>query len=473
MSERAAAQVVLLVADGARTDTLATAMDAGALPALARLRDEGGLHTITSVFPSVTGPAYVPFLCGRYPGPAGIPGIRWLDRDAPAARPAGRARSYVGIGMRHIDAHLDPGAPTLFELAPPSLAAMAMFGRGLAPHDRLGAGAWFALRAARAHFRGDTAAWIRIDRSIAARLTDRLRRERPRFVFAAFTGADKCSHAFGHDSPTVIDALRVVDETAGRIRADAERDGRWERMRLWVTSDHGHSSVVAHDDLAALLRSWGLSTMAHPFTLAGGRDAAVMVSGNAMAHIYLEPDRRERCWWPELRARWAPLVESLVARPSVELLVVASGPTRCTVFAGGGGRASIERDAEGRFSYRPQVGDPLGVGAHERLSSADALDACAHARHPDAIVQLSSLAGATRSADVLLSAASGCDFREGHEPIPHRSSHGALHRDHMLVPLLLDRPPSRLPRRTVDVMPSVLSALGIASAASLDGEPFV
>ena len=132
-------------------------MDAGALPALARLRDEVGLHTITSVFPSVTGPAYVPFLCGRYPGPAGIPGIRWLHRDAPAARRAGRARSYVGIGMRDIDAHLDPGAPTLFELAPPALAAMAMFGRGLSPRDRLGAGAWFALRAARAHFRGDTA----------------------------------------------------------------------------------------------------------------------------------------------------------------------------------------------------------------------------------------------------------------------------------------------------------------------------
>ena len=39
--------VVVLLADGVRPDTLAGAIDAGALPALARLRDEGGLHAVT------------------------------------------------------------------------------------------------------------------------------------------------------------------------------------------------------------------------------------------------------------------------------------------------------------------------------------------------------------------------------------------------------------------------------------------
>ena len=45
------------------------------------MRDEGGMHTVTSVFPSVTGPAYVPFLMGRFPGPIGLPGLRWYDRE--------------------------------------------------------------------------------------------------------------------------------------------------------------------------------------------------------------------------------------------------------------------------------------------------------------------------------------------------------------------------------------------------------
>ena len=68
--------LVVLMADGARPDTLRAALDAGTLPALERLRAEGGLHTVSSVFPSVTGPAYTPFLTGLYPGTAGIPGIR-------------------------------------------------------------------------------------------------------------------------------------------------------------------------------------------------------------------------------------------------------------------------------------------------------------------------------------------------------------------------------------------------------------
>src|SRR5688572_25830207 len=53
--------VIVLLADGIRPDTLASALDSGACPALSQLRAAGGMHTLTSTFPSVTGPAYVPF----------------------------------------------------------------------------------------------------------------------------------------------------------------------------------------------------------------------------------------------------------------------------------------------------------------------------------------------------------------------------------------------------------------------------
>src|SRR5437899_1800737 len=59
--------VILLVADGARYDTIDAATRAGSsapLPALARLRAEGALHPVTTAFPSVTGVAYAPFLTG-------------------------------------------------------------------------------------------------------------------------------------------------------------------------------------------------------------------------------------------------------------------------------------------------------------------------------------------------------------------------------------------------------------------------
>jgi hypothetical protein len=103
-------------------------------------------------------------------------------------------------------------------------------------------------------------------------------------------------------------------------------------------------------------------------------------------------------------------------------------------------------------------------GAHEATAQSD---------YPDAIVQIAHLAGAARSGEIILSAARDWDFRARYEPIPHVSSHGALHRDHMAVPLLLNRPATGTPRRTVDVMPSALSALGLPVPAGLDGEPFL
>ncbi|HEY0995005.1 MAG TPA: hypothetical protein VGD77_03340, partial [Gemmatimonadaceae bacterium] len=83
------------------------------------------------------------------------------------------------------------------------------------------------------------------------------------------------------------------------------------------------------------------------------------------------------------------------------------------------------------------------------------------------------LAGAPRAGEMILSAARDWDFRAKWEPIPHVSSHGALHREHMLVPLLVNHPVAGLPRRTVDVMPSALTALGLPLPAGLDGTTFV
>ena len=467
-----ALSVIILLADGARPDVLERALDDGSLPALAHLRDEGSFSTVTTVFPSVTGPAYTPFLLGRYPGPLGLPGLRWFDRTRRTARGFGNCRSYVGSEMRHVDTDLDATAPTLFELGGPAIGALSVIGRGLDRSQRIGRGVAFVARAARTHFTGNVAGWLEIDRRIGAEVARYVRERQPRAVFAALTGIDKTSHATGHDSAAVHEAMRIVDATAAEIRRDAERAGRWDSMHLWIASDHGHSPVTAHDDLAALLRSWGHETIAHPWTFAGGRDAAVMVSGNAMAHIYLELDRPERPWWPSLTSRWAPLVDALLQRPSVDLVILPHDDESFEVRSRARGAAIITMCGE-RFSYRPVTGDPLGIGTHENIDDATAYAVTAASDYPDAIVQIARLASAPRSGEIILSAARDWDFRARHEPIPHVSSHGALHRDHMLVPLLTNRPVARTPRRTVDVMPSALAALGIDLPPRLDGESFI
>ena len=92
--------------------------------------------------------------------------------------------------------------------------------------------------------------------------------------------------------------------------------------------------------------------------------------------------------------------------------------------------------------------------------------------YPDALVQLAALAATPRAGDLVVSAARTWDLRSRWEPIAHRSTHGALHREHMLVPLVTNHPVAHRPRRTVDVMPSALTVLGVPRPNGLDGRSF-
>jgi hypothetical protein len=462
--------VVLLIADGARPDTLTRAIAAGRAPALARLVAEGDHRVITSVFPSVTGPAYLPFLTGCHPGRLGIPGIRWWDRHQR------RARSYVGVEAMWADRDLHPEFPTLFESVPGAIAALSPFTRGLARDQRLDGSAAFWLRLAWHHFRGDLLGWLRFEQAFAAAFTQRVRDERPPFAMLALPGIDKCSHRFGHEAPEVLGAVAVVDATVAQLQRDAERAGR--AIELWITSDHGHATVTAHDDLAEHLRAEGYGVRAHPWTMVGGDAIGVMVSGNAMAHLYLDLADPQRHPWDHHRSRWSPLVAWLLRRESMDLVLLPSGPDRCEIHGRGRGMAVVTRDAEGRYGYRAMTGDPLGLLPALAGDGIDRLDAeAAHlitvaTAYPDALVQILALASAARSGEVICSAAPGWDFRERYEPIPHRSCHGALHREQILVPLLMSHRATGTPRRTVDCYPSLLAALGRRPRTPIDGVSF-
>ena len=468
--------VIVLLADGARVDTIARATDSGAFPALARLRAEGGLHELTSAFPSVTGPAYTPFLMGRFPGSVGLPGLRWFDRSRAACSFPDYTRSYVGYQMGAVDRDLDPAASTIFELVPDSVGALSVITRGLPRRRQLASMTpGSVLRAAHTHFRGDVRGWLRVDRTISERIIRRVHEDDSAFIFAALTGIDKASHAQGHQSERVLEAVRIVDDTVAALRADLEQRGMWKQTRLWITSDHGHSRVRHHEDLARVIASagGGHRIIAHPWVYRLNADVAVMVSGNAMAHVYVDLEQRSR---PFLRgmSEWArELGEELVRRESVDLVLVPMDQRRCQVWSRTRGRAVVERSGR-RYSYMMDDGDPLrlGLNLHD-LDAATAHEATLHTDYPDSLVQIATITAAERAGDIILSASRDWDFRARFEPIPHVSSHGALHRDHMMVPLLLDRPPARTPRRTTDVMPSALCALGLPVPRGLDGESFV
>ena len=420
----------------------------------------------------MTGLAYAPFVAGRSPAAVGLPGLRWYDRTRSLLSFPHFTRSYIGYDIRNVDGDFEAGVPTLFELARPSLGAMTMIGRGLRPQDWVGRGFRWTVRAARTHFRGSLGGWLQIDRDVAADVVERVRRTRPRYALLALLGIDKASHSEGHEGPSVTEALRIVDGTVARLRDDAERDGRAEEQRIWVVSDHGHSPVRYHEDLAGLVRDRGHRVIAHPWIYALRRpEVAVMVSGNAMAHLYVNLDARERPFWPQLRERWGALVHSLEQRESIDLLLLPASPASCIIMGRGRGEAILSW-SNGQYSYRPGTGDPLGVGALYSLDADAAHSATLDSDYPDALVQIAHVAGGSRSGEIILSASRDWDFRARYEPIPHVSSHGALHREHMIVPLLLDRPPVRSPMRTVDLMASTCDALGIATPAGVEGRSF-
>jgi hypothetical protein len=463
--------VVILLADGARPDRLDAALNSGTLPALAQLREEGGLHSVTSCFPSVTGPAYAPFLMGRFPGPIGLPGLRWYDRDRTVCSFPDYTRSYVGYQMGRIDSDIDAASPTLYELCGSGLGALNVISRGLPASRRIGSiSPRSAYRAATTHFRGNVAGWLDIDREVADTVVRRIREERPAFTFAALTGVDKVSHARGQNDPMIFEALAIVDDAAARIRADAEDAGRWNETSLWIVSDHGHSRVTHHEDLVKVVQGAGFRTLSHPWVFSRRPEVGVMVSGNAMAHLYLGIGSRER---PSANTgRYGALSELLLARESVDLLIATDGK-HVTIRGAARGDAVIDHDASG-YHYRRESGDPLGIGTDLDGASSDAAyEATIATDYPDSVVQIAHLAKSPRSGEIILSAARDWDLRARYEPIPHLSSHGALHREHIMVPLLMNRRPREMPKRTVDVMPSALAALGKAIPNGLDGRSFV
>jgi hypothetical protein len=408
---------------------------------------------------------------GIHPGTVGLPGLRWYDRARSACSWPSYARSYIGPQCRYLDGDLAADSETIFELADSSIGALSVIRRGLHPSRQIGSGTAFVARTAITHFRGKVSGWLDIDRGIGDAFVRRVRDERPEYAFAAFTGIDKASHAYGHDSDMVKEAMRIVDDACARIRADAERDGRWESMHVLVVSDHGHSKVASHEDLAGLVAKLGYPVVAHPWTVRPGARVAVAVSGNAMAHVYTGLKDRVRRFWPALSSEWRELSDSLLALESVDLMLLPLSANSCEVRSRDGGRATVTWNASG-YSYRTETGDPLRIGEHAGIDETEAFDVTLNSPYPDSIVQIARLSGCDRSGDIILSATPGWDFRARYEPIPHVSSHGGLHRDHMLVPLISNKPLHGTPRRTVDIMTSTCAALGLAPSRT-EGTSFI
>ncbi len=458
--------------DGARPDVMRHLMDRGKLPNIKKsVADPGVFTTASSCFTTTTGPAYLPFLLGCFPGTVDVPGIRWLDKREFSRRKLGkdRLRSYNGIEGPFFNSDLPADRPTLHELFGNSRNIYSMITRSLKKDRNITAGSKLCYYLT-AHLNDK---WHPVDADGQKKLLKSLDCD-PDFIFAVFPAVDSFSHIHGPESPDTILAYRNVDRYIGEAVEKLKSRGRLDDTLIIISSDHGLTATHTHFDLALFFKDRGLETLYYPIIWNTEPDVSVMISGNAMGHVYLHnmiPDRP--LFGREIHDSMGNLFHELLSRVEVDFLAWRESSHSCSVESSHG-RALIERTEAG-YTYTPHTGDPLGLGfLIAPLNSLDTLSATVSTEYPDALVQMIQIFESDRTGDLIVTAKNGYDLRDKWEWPEHHGTHGALCKEHMTVPLIVNRQgwDSR-PARTADLFPSILKWAEKRIPPDIDGVSLV
>lgn len=470
-------RAIVILADGARPDVLQDEMARGDLPHLARLSERGTNTKMTSCFPSTTGPAYLPYLTGCFPGTCNVPGIRWFDKSTYSKRGWGfkSFRSYCGPESLFFDSDMNPSIHTIWEAFEKPRGIFAGVTKGLArKHDltrfsRL----WhyyYAHLTDRWSFI-DAAAWNTLKPLIAKRDFD--------FVFMVYPSVDEYSHLSSPFHLRVRQAYREIDAYVGKTVAALRDAGILDETLIVLVADHGLSETHTHFDVGPWLeKEKKLRTFYYSNIFKFRFDAVSMVSGNAMTHLYF---RGEKGWdarmsFEELSTRGI-LLDELRHHPAVDLVITQGvGGEVHLQTARGHGWFSYDKDRD-LFSYRFDREDPLAVFSRTdpRLATGfsreESLKLTWDSHYPDVFVQTHQIFDSPRAGDVMLSARSGFDLRERYERLEHKSSHGSICPEHIFVPLVANFKVNTPFVRSVDVMPTVMALMdkSLVSGSLLDG----
>ena len=465
---------IFLLLDGARADVFDEMLHRGDLPNLSRhVIERGGRATATTVFPSVTGVAYATYVTGCYPRGTNLPGVKWLDRKQYARRSMSisRFRNYTGLGHFMMDRDLSPDVRTLFELLKPSRNIFGTVSRGTG----MARNAFLLRRVPYALGFLMTGDWAPIDER-SHQVLYRAAKRRDRFTFHTTLQIDEHSHHDGPFSPRAREGYRAFDRALGELVTRLSRQGTLERTLLCFGSDHGHSEVEGHFDLARFFEGRGHKTFYYPKLVQHwfGCEVAVMVGGNGMGHVYLRGSGWDADETGEERLGRLPgIVDALLDEPAIDVCAWRSGNDGDVVVQSRRGRATVRLVGDDLHYTVDAAGDPFGyVPLPARMSHATSLHLTHETLYPDGLVQVAQLFGSPRAGDLVVSAAPGWDLDRPHQRA-HRSGHGTLHRDHMRVPFALSHPFRTTGVRTVDAFPTILELLGEAVPAGIDGKSLV
>ena len=255
-----------------------------------------------------------------------------------------------------VNRDLNPEARTLFELCEDPVNIFGFVTRGLPKRSDI-EGARKLWLWPHAHSSGDYAqadAW-------ALRAAVRVMHRNSEFVFVMFPGIDGHAHHFAPDHARALESYRTVDRAVGKVAAALRHEGAYDNTLIVVCSDHGHSEVDSHYDVAVELeREHGLRVAYHMGrTLTVRPEVVVCVSGNGMAHLYFaggnwaQPPVRD-----QIEAAHPGVLAALLDQPAVDLVATRSGEGELMVESERGGARLAE--GGGRVRYRVEGGDPFG-----------------------------------------------------------------------------------------------------------------
>lgn len=464
---------ILILADGVRYDRLKSLADEGKLPTVSKLFcEDGSFIKASTVFPSTTGPAYLPFLTGSTPTECNIPGIRWLDKEnfGKGGSIFKQHRSYVGLESYLINSDIPKSVRTIFEI---SNGAYSIFN----PITR-GAGKRNLTRIMRIwywYYSHLTDFWKTADEAALNKLISAFDRNDLKFVFVVFPGVDEYSHLSSPFSDAVTNRYLWIDHALSRIMAELKKRNIYDDTALWLVSDHGLSATHTHFCVNEFLDKKGLPPFYYPMIFnRTGKLSASMVSGNGMTHVYLKGDQgwQGHLTKKQIEQKFPILMDDLVLEDAVDL-VICRGEKGVAEVVSKKGRAKIFLQGD-LINYEIVGSDPFGYSDFPaQMSKDDLLKLSIDTDYPDAIWQVVSILNSSKSGDIVISASPGFDLRLKHEHPEHKSSHGSLHREHMLVPICCNQKFNTTIARTVDVFPTVLNQLNIDLPFNLKGNSFI
>jgi Type I phosphodiesterase / nucleotide pyrophosphatase len=436
-------KLILAVIDGLGPAVLDRAIAAGRAPTLARLQELGGrTDACVSTFPSLTPVCLSALITGQHPVGTRIPSMTWYHRGEgrfveygssfPATLAEGTKQMVDDVMVNLNLLHLSPRVTTVFEaledrgLVTAAVNTYICRGRVRHPIAREAArrvarrvGIVDAVYGPRRYFFGELF-WS--DETGAPRnfggSVDRhgghvarwlVTRDGFDFLFLYLYETDAAGHRGG-------DVLAAVEQADHSLALMVEAAGGWsdflERYAIAVVADHGQSAVTRGVDASEPfddLRLFRSSRHSNPEEC----DLALAAS-NRVAMAYLLPGGRLTA--SEVAHRFA-------RHPSADVVIWREGAWY-----------AVRRDG-GELRFRPgaEHRDERGNG-WDLAGDCDLLDP---ALYPNALERIAGAAACETAGDAIVSACLGDEFADaGGQHHAGGGSHGSLHADDSLVPLI-------------------------------------